>query len=240
MMTSRLKLAGGWFASAVIGAMTNSNSRGDANLKSKPWPVPAVVLLTLLVASTAGAQTSAVSDPQGDAFYTPGLVAPPALDILAASFTISGTISGTTLTFTVDVAGPFSALSALNGSQGAYIWSFGLDTNISTFPPGFPFDRTAPLPQEFIVWVTWDGVTFSGELIDRQPALAGGEMLHYPIPVSVSGSRITVIVPAALASYVQPLPGAHWWVGSVRSHTVLTGKGTHGVRVPDRADGDWP
>lgn len=193
------------------------------------------MLLTLLVASTAGAQTSTLSDPQGDAFYSSGHVAPSALDILAASFTISET-----LTFTVDVAGPLSALPAVMGSKGVYIWTIVLDTNISTFPPGYPLDPTAPLPAEFNVWVTWDGMTFSGELIDRQPALTGGVILHYPIPVSVFGSRITLIVPAGLASLVQPLPGAIWRAASIWNNTLLTGKGTRGVHVADIVQGDWP
>jgi len=53
----------------------------------------------------ARAQTAAVIDPQGDAFYSEGHEAPAFLDILAASITISDT-----LTLTVDVAGSLAGL----------------------------------------------------------------------------------------------------------------------------------
>src|SRR5438874_11911761 len=57
-------------------------------------------LLVSLAALTARAQTATVIAPQGDAFYTNGHDAPAFLDIIAASFTISNT-----LTHTADVAG---------------------------------------------------------------------------------------------------------------------------------------
>ena len=59
----------------------------------------------------------------------------------------------------------------------------------------------------------WDETAFSGLFIDRRPLLTGQPPLLYPIPVSVSGSRITLTVPAALAEQVRAavvLPGATW------------------------------
>src|SRR5438105_10236441 len=79
-------------------------------------------LLVSLVALTARAQTATVIDPQGDAFYTVGHEAPAFLDILAASFTISDT-----LTLTVDVAGSLDALPNPPGSAGAFAWDFPLN-----------------------------------------------------------------------------------------------------------------
>src|SRR6266478_3194336 len=88
-------------------------------------------LLVSLAALTARAQTATVIDPQGDAFYSEGHEAPAFLDILAASFTISDT-----LTLTVDVAGSLDALPNPPGSGGVFDWHFGLNTDNSTDPRG--------------------------------------------------------------------------------------------------------
>src|SRR5215472_6286783 len=84
-------------------------------------------LLVSLTALTARAQTATVIDPQGDAFYSNGNEAPAFLDILAASITISDT-----LTFTVDVAGSLDALPNPPGSGGVFGWHFPLNTDNST------------------------------------------------------------------------------------------------------------
>ena len=68
-------------------------------------------------------------------------------------------------------------------------------------------------PAEFGVDANWDGKAFTGLLYDRRPALTGGTALLYSIPVSVSGSRVTITVPAALAAQIKAsvvLPGATW------------------------------
>ena len=86
------------------------------------------MLLVSFAALTARAQTAAVIDPQGHAFYSEGHEAPAFLDILAASFTISDT-----LTLTVDVAG---SLPKPPGSGGLFVWHFALNTDDSTDPRG--------------------------------------------------------------------------------------------------------
>jgi hypothetical protein len=68
-----------------------------------------------LATLTARAQTATVIGPQGDAFYSNGNEAPAFLDILAASFTISDT-----LTLTVDVADSLEALPNPPGSHGLF------------------------------------------------------------------------------------------------------------------------
>jgi hypothetical protein len=165
-------------------------------------------LLVSLAALTARAQTATVIDPQGDAFYSNGHEAPAFLDILAASFTISDT-----LTLTVDVAGSLDALPNPPGSGGVFFWNFPLNTDNSTDPPGFPEAPGAKASAEFAVFAQWDGTAFSGVFVDRRPALTGQPALLYSIPVSVLGSRITITVPAALAAQVRAavvLPGATW------------------------------
>ena len=165
-------------------------------------------LLVSFAPLTARAQTATVIDPQGDAFYSNGHEAPAFLDILVASFTISDT-----LTLTVDVAGPLDALPNPPGSAGVFFWNFPLNTDNSTDPPGFPEAPGQTAPADFAVFAQWDGTAFSGLFVDRRPALTGQPALLYSIPASVSGSRITITVPAALAAQVRAavvLPGATW------------------------------
>ena len=193
-------------------------------------------LLVSLAALTARAQTATVLDPQGDAFYSEGHEAPAFLDILAASFTISDT-----LTLTVDVAGSLNALPNPPGSHGVFDWHFALNTNDSTDPPGFPEAPGQTAPAEFYVGALWDGTAFRGLLIDRRPALTGQPALLYSIPVSVSGSRITLTVPAALAAQVQAavvLPGATWNCLTLRADGPIGTNGIHGADLIGRQP--WP
>jgi hypothetical protein len=184
-------------------------------------------VLVLLAPLVARAQTATVLDPQGDAYFSEGHEAPAFLDILAASFTISDT-----LTFTVDVAGSLDALPNPPGSGGVFAWHFPLNTNPSTDPPGFPLPPGQTAPAEFGVDALWDGTAFSGVLFDRRPALTGGSALLYSIPVSVSGSRITLTVPADLAAQVKAavvLPGATWNCFTLWNNTFLLGQGTDAI-----------
>jgi hypothetical protein len=197
-------------------------------------------LLVSLAALTARAQTATVTDPQGDAFYSNGNEngneAPAFLDILAASITISDT-----LTLTVDVAGPLDALPNPPGSDGIFFWHFALNTDDSTNPPGFPLPPGQTAPAEFGVDALWDGTAFSGLLYDRRPALTGGSALLYSIPVSVSGSRVTITVPAALAAQIRAavvLPGATWNCFTGRDNSTGGDNGVHGADTTGRQP--WP
>jgi hypothetical protein len=198
----------------------------NQNIPMKRLFTSLCALLVSLAALTARAQTAAVIDPQGDAFYGNGNEAPAFLDILAASITISDT-----LTRTVDVAGSLDALPNPPGSHGQFFWHFALNTDDSTDPPGFPFPSgQMTAPAEFGVDALWDGTAFSGILYDRRPALTGQPALLYSIPVSVSGSRITITIPEALAAQVKAsvvLPGATWncitlWAKNVLHRTEET------------------
>ena len=193
-------------------------------------------LLVSLAAFTAGAQTATVIDPQGDAFYSNGNEAPAFLDILAASITISDT-----LTFILDVAGSLDALPNPPGSHGVFDWHFALNTDDSTDPPGLLLPPGQTAPAEFYVGGLWDGTAFSGAIIERRPALTGGSALLYSIPVSVSGSRITLTVPAALAAQVRGtviLPGATWNCLTLWSNTGFGTDGLHGADATGRQP--WP
>ena len=195
-------------------------------------------LLVSLAALTAGAQTATVIDPQGDAFYSNGNEAPAFLDILVASFTVSDP-----MTLTVDVAGSLNALPNPPGSAGIFFWNFSLNTDNSTDPPGFPVAPGQTESQEFMVYAQWDGTAFSGVFVDRRPALTGQPALLYLIPVSVSGSRITITVPAALAAQVNAsvvLPGANWRCLTGWSNTTLRGIGTDAFHITDGIGGTHP
>jgi len=201
-------------------------------------------LLVLTAALTARAQTAMVVDPQGDAYYSEGHEAPAFLDILAASFTISDT-----LTFTVDVAGSLDALPNPPGDGGVFAWHFPLNTDDSTDPPGFPLPPGQTAGAEFGVDALWDGAAFSAVLFDRRPALTDQPALLYSIPVSVSGSRITITVPAELAAQVKAavvLPGATWNCFTLWNNTFLLDHGTDAVHGPAGVGADtigrqpWP
>jgi len=212
----------------------------NQNIPMKTLFASLCALLVSLTALTARAQTDSVIDPQGDAFYSNGNEAPAFLDILAASITISDT-----LTFTVDVAGSLDALPNPPGSGGIFAWHFPLNTDPSTFPPGFPLPPGQTAPAEFFAEAEWDGTAFSGVFVDRRPALTGGPALQYSIPVSVSGSRITLTVPATLAAQVLAavvLPGATWNCTTLWDPNYLLGIGNEGVHIPDDIGGSrpWP
>ena len=198
-------------------------------------------LLVSLAALTAHAQTATVIAPQGDAFYSNGHKAPAFLDIIAASFTISNT-----LTLTVDVAGSLAGLPNPPGSHGVFDWHFPLNTDDSTDPSGLPLPPKQTAPAEFYVGALWDGTSFSGLLIDRRPTLTGGSPLQYSIPVSVSGSRIIITVPAALAAEIRAavvLPGATWNCSTTLATVNATDGpvGAHGLLGPDTIGRQpWP
>ena len=108
-------------------------------------------------------------------------------------------------------------------------------------PPGTLEPRGQSAPPEFYVGALWDGMAFSGLIIDRRPALTGGTALLYSIPVSVSGSRITLTVPAALAAQVRAavvLPGASWNCLTVRADGPMGSVGVHRTDTVGRQP--WP
>jgi hypothetical protein len=196
-------------------------------------------LLVSFAALTVRAQTATITEPPHDAFYSKGHEAPAQLAILAASITISDT-----LTLTVNVAGPLSALPDVHGSAGAFFWNFPLNTDNSTDPPGLPLPPRQTASADFEAYAICDGTSFNGVFVDRRPALTGGSALRYSIPVSVSGSRITLTVPVALTAQMQAavvLPGATWNCDTGWSNTVLLGIGTNGVHIADAIGRQpWP
>jgi hypothetical protein len=216
----------------IVGSLFTKGKHASYGMRACPIKrlvTSLCTLLLLLAPLTARAQTATVIDPLGDAFYSEGHEAPAFLDILVASFTISDT-----LTFTVDVAGSLDTLPNPPGAGGVFAWHFPLNTDNSTNPPGFPLPPGQTAPAEFSADALWDGTAFSGVFVDRRPALTGGSALQYSIPVSVSGSRITLTVPAPLAAQVQAavvLPGATWNCFTLWNNTFLLGHGTDAIHA---------
>jgi hypothetical protein len=216
----------------------------NQNIPMKKLFTSLCTLLVSFAAVTAHAHTCATLaavDAQGDAFYSNGHEAPAFLDILAGSFTVCDT-----LTCTVDVAGSLDALPNPPGSGGIFDWHFALNTVNSTAPPGWPFPPGQTAGSEFGVDALWDGTSFSGLLFDRRPALTGGSALLYSIPVSVSGSRIIITVPAALAAQIRAavvLPGATWNCSTLWNNTgtALFPIGTQAIHGIDEIGRQpWP
>ena len=224
----------------------------NQNIRMKKLITSLCSLLVSFAAVTAHAQTVTAIDPQGDAFYRNGndqgasvIEAPAFLDILAASITVSDT-----LTLTVDVAGSLDALPNPPGSGGVFAWHFPLNTDDSTDPQGWPLPPGQAASAEFFAEAEWDGTAFRGAFADRRPLLTGGSALQYSIPMSVSGSRITLTVPGALAAQVRAavvLPGATWNCSTAWLNTYLLGDGmlghaSEGVHGADDIGGrrPWP
>jgi hypothetical protein len=218
----------------IVGSLFTKE--GNARRRKRVCPMKRLsaslcILLMSLTAMTARAQTATVIDPQGDAFYSNGNEAPAFLDILVASFTVSDP-----MTLTVDVAGSLNALPNPPGSAGVFFWNFQPDTDNSTGPPGFPVALGQTDSPEFLMYAQWDGTAFRGVFVDRRPALTGQPALFYSIPLSVSGSRITLTVPSALAAQVRAavvLPGATWNCNTGWNNTALLGIGTDAFHIAD-------
>jgi len=75
------------------------------------------------------------------------------------------------------------------------VW--GLDTDPTTLPTGYPVAPGLPLQAELVLRVDWDGSAFSGVLVDRRPALSGGEAVITPHPFTITSSEVRMVVKAS-------------------------------------------
>jgi hypothetical protein len=78
----------------------------------------------------------------------------------------------------------------------AILWSFCIDTDLSTMPRGYPFTKPTPVPCEFIVTAASEGGAMTGTLIDRRPLLDGKDAATPSIPITVDGTRVSASVSA--------------------------------------------
>jgi hypothetical protein len=147
------------------------------------------VILTAGLPASAETQTSVVSDPAGDArFKAPGF-----MDIVR----VEVTKRGDTFEFRMNLVEPIPAVPPLPPpSQDRISWVWGLDTDPTTFPKGFPGAPGTKLQAEFVLRVDWDGKAFSALLIDRRPLLTGGEAVITPLPFTIMSSEVLMVVRA--------------------------------------------
>ena len=135
----------------------------------------------------------------------------------------------------MEMAVPVPAAPTLPPDGKSEIWWFWIfDLDPATRPKGYPWHESGSQnpdsgrPPEFIVCVSWDGVKFAGNAIDRRPILTGGEAIITPVPFSIEGK----IIKADLAfELIGAVPASfHWgpftmnWSGPV---------GTEGCRFAD-------
>lgn len=160
--------------------------------------VPRKVLLAFVIAAlmvgqpVSGVLTQVVTDPAGDTL-TP--VTPAFQDIVEASVTKSGQ----TFIFGMRLAGPLPQQPPLPPPGVAETWwQWGINTDPTTFPAGFPFIPSISGPPEFMALVKSDGVQYTAFLIDRRPLLTGGDAIVTPILFSIAGSEVTVSVNAKM------------------------------------------
>src|SRR5712692_3294516 len=133
----------------------------------------AFVAFVLVAPQPAAAQTSVVLDPLGDASSFGGVPAPLFQDIVRVEVSKKFEV----FRFVMEVADLIPARPPLEPPGVTLLeWSFRLDTDPTTCPSGFPFDPGhLGAMADAMVFVLWDGVSFTAFVIDRRPVLSGGK-----------------------------------------------------------------
>jgi len=165
--------------------------------------VSALAALTVLFVSVAFGDTPQsvlLTSPAGN---TEVKDAPAYQDIIEAEVTRVGDGGGDTYyVFREGMAGPLTADSSLPSNPGGIkevLWDWGIDTDGTTFPTGYPFSgKGNTRPYEFMIWLDWDGERFTGVLIDRRPLLRGEQAVLSEIEFAIDGADVLLFVPAAL------------------------------------------
>ena len=153
----------------------------------------AVAAIQAFAPSVIGApqQVVTVTDQTGDlAFSLPGF-----MDITRAD--VIGT--GRSLTFRTTLAQPIPTAPSLPHPCEKHIaWVWGMDTDPTTYPVGFPAPPSGAIPVEFGLRVLWDGSVFRAELIDRRPLLSGQAAVFIPQPFAIASNQVSMTLDTAL------------------------------------------
>jgi len=148
-----------------------------------------VVVVMALALPASAATTVTATDPAGDTeSKVPGY-----LDLVSAT----ATEEGQTFVFTTQVADPIPSAAGKLSPAKAARWVWGIDTDPTTAPKGTPVSPGHALPVELVLWVTWDGNSFAGSLIDRRPLLTGGEAIVTPLPFVIQSNLVSMTVAAS-------------------------------------------
>ena len=205
------------------------------------------LLMTILTASTlavtawAGGVSTTVSDLVGDTVEISGPGSTPAyLDIVGAS--VTRTDGGFEFSTDLAVAVPEKPLLAHGARE--YWWAWWLDTDLTTFPTGFPRTPGMHVAPEFALWVAWNGDQFTAFIVDRRPTLTGGESVITPVGFSVNDARVSAFVDAEIiddpASFAfragtrtyRGLPGTEGYVNSDGAPNAAPGTAAYFVAWP--------
>lgn len=186
-------------AALVIAGCTDQNTPTDLQDQSGPS------------FDVAAALTSTVIDPIGDAVWNqnkgPGSFAkvPAWMDIVSASISRRGQW----FIIEEELAAPVPNDPSLDPDIPPQIdhvafAGYGLDTDPTTAPVGYPFNKNDANFAEFYLLVAWNptgsfgvGTGFIGLLNDRRPLLTGGEATIVPVEFSIQGTHIRIVVDAA-------------------------------------------
>jgi len=147
------------------------------------------------------ALASSITDPVGDVKNK----VPAWLDIVSASITLRGRL----FTFEAELAAPVPADPALDPdvppqTDHVALAAYALDTDPTTAPVGYPFNKNEAVIFEFFLGVLWNptgsfgvGTGFIGLVADRRPLLTGGQATITAIPFTIQGTHVSAVVDAA-------------------------------------------
>ncbi len=179
----------------------------------------AIAAIALMAAPTlsAAASSCVIQDPNGDASWPGG--APPYEDVVLVAISRKGS----NLIFAMELAGPVPDHPAMPVGTSEIFWVWGLDTDPATSPKGgFPLSAGEPHSEEFYVLVFWDGIQFTGLLVDRRPLLSGEAAIVTDIPFIIKGDEITVTAGAAMVGNPESFM---WDAGTVNFFSPLNTEG---------------
>jgi len=203
----------------------------------------AVAGIALLTAADAKSvqETSVADDPAGDAFFAAVVEpqrAPDYLDLIGGEVTLQDGI----FIFNFTLADPVPDdpdVPQANGANGLIVWQWVIDTDPTTFPPGFPLQPNAARAPEFAVQVVWHGgAKPSAVLIDRRPLLAGEGAIVTDIPFDIDGTGLS----ASVSYQMLGSPPSFDWFGI--TEVLPGGYGNSSFLpadfVPDNDLATWP
>jgi hypothetical protein len=212
----------------LVGRVRDSPSWSDLKGGRMTRLIKVVLAVTVLlsVAAPASAETIVtVTDPAGDVTYKgPGF-----LDIVE----VEATRDGDAYLFRTDLVEPVPPdIGHVPPGNGQLWWVWGLDTDPDAAAHGYPETPGHAVPAEFLLLITWDGVSLSGSVVDRRPLLTGGDAIVTPAPFSVSENHVSMTVTADVLGN----PASFRWGGSTfyRSTSADESSGWHNA---DRLDG---
>lgn len=188
-----------------------------------------------MASATSASSTSVVTDPVGDAIYSPGITGQAYQDIVEVSITQrhDGFTFGMDLAASIPDSPPL-----LPPGVERLTWSWHLDTDPNTAPCGFPHAPGICVNSEFFVYVLWDGTTFTGLLVDRRPLLTGGEAVLTPVSFTIDGSGITAFVDGPMIGN----PSSFGWRSVAAIWPGPLGTESHHTLdiAPDEGFATWP